>query len=226
MQTPPKTESTLITIGIYDQHKIMRQALSVLLASNSEFRAIPLEPDPMHIADKIKVESINIMLFNLHTASDELFNLIKQLTQRFERMKVMVMASCNDDKLIVRAIRSGAKGFMASDAEPNELTEAIYTIRGGYEYYSKSISHLLVGRYINEMIADKASTSGIEQLSARQIEIIRLWGANKSNKEIADELFLSIRTVESHKNHIMQKLNLKTTVDMIKFGIRNNLIEL
>lgn len=216
----------MITIGIYDQHKIMRKALAQLLSVNAEFRAIPLEPDPMHIADKIKVESINIMLFNIHAATDDSFILIKQLSQRFERVKILVMSSCDDDKLIVRSIRSGAKGFMASDAEPNELTEAIYTMRGGYEYYSKSISHLLVGRYINEMITDKTSTQGIEQLSARQIEIIKLWGANKTNKEIADELFLSIRTVESHKNHIMQKLNLKTTVDMIKFGIRNNLIEL
>jgi len=198
----------------------MRKALAQLLSVNAEFRAIPLEPDPMHIADKIKVESINIMLFKIFII------LIKQLSQRFERVKILVMSSCDDDKLIVRSIRSGAKGFMASDAEPNELTEAIYTMRGGYEYYSKSISHLLVGRYINEMITDKTSTQGIEQLSARQIEIIKLWGANKTNKEIADELFLSIRTVESHKNHIMQKLNLKTTVDMIKFGIRNNLIEL
>lgn len=204
----------------------MRQALASLLSANAEFRAIPLEPDPMHIADKIKIESINIMLFNIHTTNDDSFTLIKQLSQRFERVKMLVMASCDDDKLIVRSIRSGAKGFMASDADPNELTEAIYTMRGGYDYYSKSISHLLVGRYINEMIADKTAAPGVEQLSARQIEIIKLWGANKTNKEIADELFLSIRTVESHKNHIMQKLNLKTTVDMIKFGIRNNLIEL
>ena len=77
------------------------------------------------------------------------------------------------------------------------------------------------------MLTEKsAQTPGVEALSSRQIEILKLWGSNKSNKEIADELYLSVRTVESHKNHIMQKLNLKTTVDMIKFGIKNNLIEL
>ena len=65
-----------------------------------------------------------------------------------------------------------------------------------------------------------------KNLSARQVEILKLWGENYTNKEIADKLFISLRTVETHKNHIMQKLNLKTTVDMVKFAIRNNLIEI
>lgn len=216
----------MINIGVYDRHCIIRNALSALLSGNSEFNVYALEPDPMHIVDTIKIESINILIFVIHSASSDTFALIKQLSQRFERVRILVVSANDDDKIIVQSIRSGAKGFIASDAELQELNESIYTLRGGYDYYSKSISHLLVGRYINEMISDKPSTPGIEQLSARQIEIIRLWGANKSNQEIADELFLSIRTVESHKNHIMQKLNLKTTVDMIKFGIRNNLIEL
>lgn len=204
----------------------MRSAIVSLLSSNEEFDVTALEPDPMQVIDRVKIESISVVVFVIHTVSDESFALIKQIGQRFERVRLLVMSAMDDDKLIVQSIRSGAKGFVASDAEPHELTEAIYTLRGGYDYYSKSISHLLVGRYINEMITDKPAVPGIEQLSARQIEIIRLWGANKSNQEIADELYLSIRTVESHKNHIMQKLNLKTTVDMIKFGIRNNLIEL
>jgi len=216
----------LITVGIFDNHKVMRHALASLLSSNEEFNVIPLEVDPMHIAERIKLDGINVLIFNIHEVADESFNLVKQLSQRFDRVKILVLSSSDNEQLIVRSIRSGAKGFIASDADTNELTEAIYMLRNGFDFYSQSISHLLVGRYISEMLSDKPNTPGVEQLSQRQIEIIRLWGNNKSNKEIADELYLSIRTVESHKNHIMQKLNLKTTVDMIKFGIRNNLIEL
>ena len=68
--------------------------------------------------------------------------------------------------------------------------------------------------------------SGVNGLSSREVEILKLWGNNYSNKKIAEKLFISVRTVESHKNHIMQKLNLKTNIDMIKFGIKNNLIEI
>ncbi len=63
-------------------------------------------------------------------------------------------------------------------------------------------------------------------LSSREIEIMKLWGNSYTNREIANTLFLSVRTVETHKNHIMQKLNLKTSVDMVKFAIRNNIIEI
>lgn len=217
----------MITIGIYDAHKIFRAAIVSLLQQNDEFNVLSLECDPLHIADKIKVEGINILIVNIHEASDETFTLIKQISQRFERVRILVVSSVDNQHIIVQSIRNGAKGFIAIDAEPRELVEAIYVLRNGFDYYSKSIAHILVGKYISEMTEKSAlPAAGIDQLSSRQIEIIKLWGQNKSNKEIADQLFLSVRTVESHKNHIMQRLNLKTTVDMIKFGIRNNLIDL
>ena len=90
---------------------------------------------------------------------------------------------------------------------------------------------VLVNKYVDGVVAGDKRKDGkaepdIDMLSSRQIEILKLWGSNMSNKDIADKLFLSVRTVESHKNHIMQKLNLKTTVDIIRFGIRNNIIDL
>lgn len=216
----------MITIGIYDTNKIFRAATASLLQQNEEFNVLQLECDTLHIADKIKVEGINILVVNVHDSSDETFTLIKQISQRFERVRILVISSVNNQHIIVQSIRNGAKGFIAIDAEPRELVEAIYVLRNGFDYYSKSIAHILVGKYISEMTEKSLPPAGIEQLSSRQIEIIKLWGQNKSNKEIADQLFLSVRTVESHKNHIMQRLNLKTTVDMIKFGIKNNLIDL
>lgn len=217
----------MITIGVYDKHIVMREALVALLQQNNEFKPMTLDMDPIIVVDKIKQEGINIILFNIHDLDNMSFTLIKQITQRFERVRVLVVSHSDSETIIVKSIKSGAKGFLAGDAERNELSEAIYTLRNGYDFYSKSIAHLLLGKYINGMLTEKsAQTPGVEALSSRQIEILKLWGSNKSNKEIADELYLSVRTVESHKNHIMQKLNLKTTVDMIKFGIKNNLIEL
>lgn len=217
----------MITIGIYDPQTIVRDAIAAMLTACEEFRSIAISGDALQIIDTVKTEGINILIFNIHEAFANEFALIKQLSQRFDRLRILVMSHSDNEQLIVRSIKSGAKGYLASSADQQELTEAIYTLRNGFDFYSRSIAHLLLGKYINGMLSDKPQpTPGVEMLSQRQIEILRLWGSNKSNKEIADELFLSIRTVESHKNHIMQKLNLKTTVDMIKFGIRNNLIDL
>lgn len=199
--------------------------MGALLDRNADFRVVLLECDPLHIADRIKIEGISVLVFTIHDIADPAFALIRQLSQRFERLRILVMSHADNESLIVKSIKSGAKGFLAGDSDQQELYEAIYTLRNGFDFYSKSIAHLLLGRYIGGIMSDKPAP-GVESLSARQIEILKLWGNNMSNKEIAEALYLSVRTVESHKNHIMQKLNLKTTVDMIKFGIRNNLIDL
>lgn len=94
----------------------------------------------------------------------------------------------------------------------------------GHDYYSDSITQLLLNRYISNL--EPASDDDDDALSARQIEILKLWGESYSNQEIADKLFISVRTVETHKNHIMQKLNLKSTVDLVKYAIKSNIIKL
>ena len=110
---------------------------------------------------------------------------------------------------------------------PNrELIEAIYTLRNGYDYYSQTITHLLLNNYISLIQNEHPeSNASLKNLSSRELEIVKLWGESNTNKEIADKLFISIRTVESHKNHIMQKLSLKTAVDLVKFAIKNNIFK-
>lgn len=96
-----------------------------------------------------------------------------------------------------------------------------------FDYYSKSISEIILKRYLNQP-GDKLNQRNhpIGSLSDREMEVLKLFAESYTNQEIADKLFLSIRTVESHKNNIMRKINLKTTVDMVKFAIKNNLIEI
>ena len=217
----------MITVGIHDPQTLLREALVTTLAACADFRPLAVAGDAVQVIDTVKTQGVNVLIFNIHEVFAPEFALIKQLTQRFERLRILVISHTDNEQIIVRSIKAGAKGYLASAADLRELNEAIYTLRNGYDFYSRSIAHLLLGKYINGMLADKPQAApGVEMLSQRQIEILRLWGSNKSNKEIAEELFLSVRTVESHKNHIMQKLNLKTTVDMLKFGIRNNLIDL
>jgi two-component system response regulator NreC len=87
--------------------------------------------------------------------------------------------------------------------------------------------HLLLRKYISKIQNEHSEgNTKLKKLSSRELEIIKLWGNSNTNKEIAEKLFISVRTVESHKNHIMQKLRLKTAVDLVKFAIKNNIIEL
>jgi two-component system response regulator NreC len=131
------------------------------------------------------------------------------------------------EEFIFNAIQAGAKGYLPKNTSKKELLEAIEAVHKGEEYFSQQISGIILKSYIKKAQNQEDESKKKEDLlSKREIEILKLFAEGVSNQEIADKLFISVRTVESHKNHIMQKLELKNTVDLVKFAIKNKIIEL
>lgn len=130
-------------------------------------------------------------------------------------------------KIILKQIKAGAKGHLGEDTNRSEILEAIYTLRSGYEYYAKTITNILLNSYISDNgVYASNKKDKRSNMSAREMEIFKLIAEGDSNRTIAEKLFISIRTVETHKNNIMKKVGLKTTVDLVKFAIKNNIIQL
>ncbi|MCQ2236285.1 MAG: response regulator transcription factor [Bacteroidales bacterium] len=212
-------------VGVIDSHKVVAQSLALSISTLDSIDAVVVERDPLMLIEAIRTQGINVLLLNIHSADSQDIDLAKAALDRFERLRAVVISNHVSQRAVVRAIKCGVKGFLSADADFQELQRALLTVRGGYEYWSPDVANMLIAGYVSDAMP-APQTPSVDMLSPRQIEILKLWGQNKTNKEIADQLYLSIRTVETHKNHIMQRLNLKTTVDMIKFGIRNNIIEL
>jgi two-component system response regulator NreC len=214
-------------VGIYDEHNLMQMGISSLLNDVNDVQVVLTCAEKTKLVEMLKTSPVNILIFNIHNLSTSVLNLITQLSISFPNMKILILSILNTEEVILKSIKSGAKGFLSKESDKNELIEAIYTLRNGHDYYSKSITYLLLNKYISKIKSnDHDQGADIQSLSSRQIEILKLWGDGFGNKDIADKLFISVRTVESHKNHIMQKLNLKTNIDMVKFAIKNNLIEI
>jgi DNA-binding NarL/FixJ family response regulator len=217
----------MIDIAIFDEHKLVLEGVSGLLSGISDFRVVLVCDNRDVLTEKLKSMQIHILILNMHDISVRNLNLIVQLTISSPKLKILIVSVIDSEEIVLKTIKAGAKGFLGKDSDRNSLLEAVYTLRNGHDYYSKSITHLLLNRYISSLKADELSQNAdINNLSSRQIEILKLWGESHTNQEIADRFFISVRTVESHKNHIMQKLNLKSTVDMVKFAIKNNIIEI
>jgi len=178
-----------------------------------------------HLMESLKINPVHVLIINLHTCNVRDINLISQISAAFPKVGILVISVYDAEDVVLKTIKAGAKGFLAKDTTRADLVEAIFTLRSGHDYYSNTITLLLLKKYISRLKASEERPE-IGNLSPREIEIMKMWGNSNTNKEIADKLFLSVRTVETHKNHIMQKLNLKTSVDMVKFAIRNNIIEL
>jgi DNA-binding NarL/FixJ family response regulator len=217
----------MINIGIFDEHKLGLEGTYRLVKEISDVMVLFACDDKASCKEKLKNLQVHILLLTMHEISVKNLNLIVQLNINFPKLKVLVISTINNEEIILKTIKAGAKGFLGKDSEYSDLVEAIYTLRNGHDYFSKSITQLLLNRYIKNMKDDEINQNNeLTSLSERQIEILKMWGNSHSNQDIADKLFISVRTVESHKNHIMQKLNFKSTVDLVKFGIKNNIIEI
>lgn len=214
----------MIAVAILDtRHPLMLESLAALLTGKDELDITGQFSSINDFWEATKDLTINILIVNIYISHAEEIELIKKISKEKPRIKVLVMSMDPQESVVYESIRAGAKGYLTRQDTAREILMAIYSLRGGYEYYNKYISNILLNNYIQSQ-----ETGGDNKLpgnlSKREIEIIKFWGDGHTNKEIADKLFISLRTVESHKNHIMQKLNFKTSIDLLKFGIRNNLI--
>ena len=214
-----------IKIGIFDEHKLVQEGLSRLLEDVNDIEVVMTASTSSQLTESLSSILIHVLIINIHSISTAIINQLMQITINVPKVKILIISANNEEDVILKTIKSGAKGFLAKDTGKKELLEAIYALRSGHDYYSNSITHLLLNKYLSKLQSNEGENSS-NNLSSREIEIVKLWGESNTNNEIADKLFISVRTVESHKNHIMQKLNLKTSVDLVKFAIKNNIIEI
>ncbi|MBR4265701.1 MAG: response regulator transcription factor [Bacteroidales bacterium] len=219
----------MIYTGIFNKHKLLLQSIENYLSTSDEIKNVISVTDKENLIEKMQGRTINVLIVNFFEISHNDLDLIISLRMKFPKTAILVMAESQREDIVVKTIKAGAKGFLTFDSEISDLIQAIYTIRGGHDFYSESITHILLQKYINTMSPNASAEDddyddSSASLSSRQIEILKLWGDGLTNQEIADRLFISVRTVETHKNHIMQKLNLKSSVDLMKFAIRNNII--
>jgi len=169
---------------------------------------------------------IHVALVSVFSQSDQLIDNFKKLSQHFPKLKLLVLSMFNDENFILKTIKSGAKGHLGNDTNRSEIIEAIYTLRNGHEFYAKTITDILLHSYLTDQkIEPGEKENKLKSLSARELEVLTLFAQGISNRNIAEKLFISVRTVETHKNNIMKKIGLKTTVDLVKFAIKNNIIQ-
>jgi|SRR5574344_85226 two-component system response regulator NreC len=214
----------VIVIGIHHLHA---ESMAMLIESNSEFKVLDVLSHASDLLRKTYDEPVHVIVKNIPKITTDDIADVQDIQRIYTKAKVLIISYSENEDTIFNIIKVGAKGFLSHDATRQDLFEAIYSLRNGYDYFSKCITNILLNRYVSSIQNhEKPENDQVEELSSREIEILSLWGKSLTNSEIADTLHISIRTVETHKTHIMQKLNLKTQVDLIKYAIRNNIIDL
>lgn len=214
-----------INVAIIDEHPVMCDGLAALLSDVDDIKIIHCSRTVEEAVKKLSGQAANILLLVLYRPDPDDANLVTWLTNRFPRSSILILSMYKIENLIFRMIKAGAKGHLTSETNRDEIVEAIYTLRNGYDFYAKTITNMILSNYLSNNEENEARKEREKSLSTREMEVLKLFAQSFTNKEIADRLFISVRTVESHKNNIMRKINLKTSVDMVKFAIRNNLVD-
>ena len=217
----------MIKVAIVDEHPVVCDALGALLQNADDIQIVASCSTIDEIFIALNDGPIHVVLIVLYKINPKDLVNIKLLADRFSKVKILVLSMYQNEDFILKLIKSGAKGHISRDTDRSEILEAIYTLRNGYEFNAKTITNILLSSYLTDKDIDrKEKETRQKNLSVREMEIFKLFAEGVSNRDIAEKLFISVRTVETHKNNIMKKINLKTTVDLVKFAIKNNIIEL
>ncbi|MBK9291422.1 MAG: response regulator transcription factor [Bacteroidetes bacterium] len=212
----------LIRLAIIDEQPIVSKGIAAMLADVAEIQIVLQSPHIEQALQQLGSQPANIILWVLYRPDPDYVRQVRQVCERFVKSPLLLLSLFPIGNFIFNLIRAGARGHLTGDTNREELIEAIFTLRHGYDFVSKTISNMVLMEYLNE----KDDLINDHNLSARELEVLKLFAQSMTNSEIADKLFISIRTVETHKNNIMRKLNLRTSVDMVKFALRNNLTAL
>ena len=216
-----------IKILLVDDHQIVREGLQKMIADESDFELIGSLGNAKEALEFIKKNTPDVVIADLSMPEMSGIEFTQKALQFFPNLKILILSMFNNEDYIFSAVKAGAKGYLPKqDSTTDILLEAIRTINSGEEYFSPSISKIVMKSYIlNAKQTGISDLAKKQTLTSREKEILKLYVEGFSNNEIAEKLHISDRTVKTHKNNIMQKYNFKSTVEMIKFAIRTNIVE-
>jgi len=219
----------IIKTILVDDHQIIRDGLANMLHEADDIRLCGCAPDYTRALDLIRKSEPDVVITDLSLPGKSGIDLIRKIKEVFPSVRILVLSMYVSEDYIFNALKAGAWGYLPKqDTTKAELFKAIRTLYKGEQYFSDSIAQIITRVYSHAVkkAPSPESASKTHTLTTREREILRLYAEGYSNQEISEKLNISIRTVETHKNNIMQKYNFRSTVDMVKFAIRNNLAEL
>jgi DNA-binding NarL/FixJ family response regulator len=206
-----------VSILLVDDHPIMQDGVKALLASENQFQVKASAKTVGEAEFHLSRASFNLLITDLNLPDQSGLVLIKAARTRYPEMKIIVLSMHDEPHLIRDILKEGVHGYILKSATNDELKKAIAKVMEGKRFVSEDISGLL--------LEDFNSKEKHQLLTEREREIVQLIAKEYSNKEIAEELFISERTVETHRKNIFRKTNTNSVVGLLKFAYSNHLIK-
>jgi DNA-binding NarL/FixJ family response regulator len=211
-------------IILADDHKIVREGLKNILNNEWGIEIIAEAENGRDAIQLVEEKKPDIIIMDIGMPELNGIESTKKISENSPNTKVIALSMHSDKQFVTGMLRAGASGYLLKDCAVDELVDAINTVRDNKIYLSSDISGVLVNELMNNLpISEGSKTS---ELSDREKEVLQLLAEGISTREIASTLFISIKTVESHRKNIMVKLDLFTVPELTKFAVRTGLTSL
>ncbi len=212
-----------IRIMIVDDHQILRAGLRTLLTTDQNLEVVA-EAKTADEAIQVAGDTLpDIVLMDIGMPGVDALEAVKIFGSQFPTIKILILTMHEDSALVQEFIRSGASGYIIKRAAESELIDAIYAVWRGMIYIHPSLMTSLITPKQQPVPSPPAED---EPLTAREIEVLKLIVKGYTNRQIADALSISVRTVESHRSNIVTKLNVRSRVDLVRYAVRHGYINI
>lgn len=211
-----------IKLHIVEDHKIVRDGIRAMLLGIKDVKLTGESTNGKSFIDELENLSVDIVILDIGLPDISGIKIAEIISKKSPGLKVIILSANADEENINSAVNYGVAGFLSKDASKEEFLEAVRTVYSGEQFFSDSISKILYDSYIN--IIKEKQLPDKKALTNRETEVIKLISDGYSYKEIAKKLNISARTVETHRNNILEKLELKNNIEIVKYAIKSNLV--
>lgn len=212
----------MIKIMITDDHKMIREGIKQLLELNENISVVNMASDGNECLDILKEKEVDVLLLDINMPNKNGLDTLKEIKESKLGVKVIILTVHNEADYLVRAVEIGANGYVLKDSGSAELVNAIKTVIDGETYIQPDMIPMLNSK----MVVRNQDKEKIKELTKREMEVLVLVSEGMFNKEIADKLHISERTVKNHISSIFRKIDVADRTQAAVFAIRNNLIHI
>lgn len=214
--------STLKTILLVDDHKIIRDGLKLYFEGNDDYEVTAEAENGVEALEILSKQEFDLVVTDISMPEMDGITLVQQIKEKYPDQKVMALTMMGENQHIKHMLAAGVNGYILKNSDKSEILKAINTILNGENYYSGSVTKIIMDGIAGKKKPTQRLTLETP-LTTREKEVLKLIVKENSNKEIADQLFISMRTVDAHKRNLLEKTGCKNIAGLVVYALEHNI---